>query len=158
MSAHIVSKAHIDALVLIAAEGPQDRAAQYAGDGWSTPHYRMDDGSTLDARHNPELIGSLLWQENILSVSARYPTDSFDTLPGPCELSMTDVLAFDYQRAEARRLTTVEALKAIDGYCYQSCEHPGWKASAVYGFVQQLRGSLIGCLPGYDTADSWSIA
>ena len=46
----------------------------------------------------------------------------------------------------------VEALKALDCYEYQSCEHPEWETSEAFEFCRAMRNLLIGCLPGYDAA------
>ena len=76
------------------------------------------------------------------------------TLPGPADKS--DLL--DYHYARGRSLTAVEGLKALDGYVYQSCEHPDWEKSEAYRWVERLRDALIRFLPGYAEADTWSIS
>ena len=156
MSAYIVSKAHIDALVAVAANGPANRSPKYPGDGWTPPMWRLTDNSqdALNARHNPDLIGSMLWQENVMSVVHRYP-NSLNDLPGPVDFDAEMVLTYTSERP-ARMLTATEALKAIDGYEYQSCEHPEWKDSQARAFCDALRRRLISTLPGYDEA-AWEI-
>lgn len=150
MSAFLVSEAHITALVDVAANGPSDRSAKYPGDGWHTPSLRYACESapfgikSLDPRHEPDPIGVWLWSENATSVAYLYHE--------PAEETYT----YTFERP-SRRLTTVEALKAIDGYVYQSCEHPEWKDSPAKQFVELLRLTLIGNLPGYNEADTWSI-
>lgn len=155
MSAFIVSKAHIDAIVDVAANGPSGRGPQYPGDGWYSTTW-SEDGVRLSARPDSDLAGQMLWRECYLSVTYRYPeAEGENALPGPCDFSVADVLTYTFTRPSAR-LTTVQCLKAIRCYEYQSCEHPGWKDSPAYAFCQHLTASLIAELPGYDEA-AWEI-
>lgn len=144
MSAYIENRAHIDALVTLAKDGPADRAVSYPGDGW-----HMSCGASND----PDIIGRMLIAENIRSVQYRYRGEAVETLPGPCDKSSL----LDYRYTRGRALTIIEGLAALDGYDYQTCECPDWRTTEAYAFVEQLRSRLIGCLPGYDEAGTWSI-
>ncbi len=98
-------------------------------------------------------IGQFLIDENLRSVRYRYDTAS-DNLPGPAEPYWTE--PYEYAPLRAERVSTVQALKALDCYEYQSCEHPGWRTSEAFQFCEALRQKLIRALPGYDEA-AWKI-
>jgi hypothetical protein len=150
MSAFIVDKAHIDALVDVAVNGPKGHYPN-----WSAYWYHQ--GKSTDARDNPDDTGRMLWATNFDSVAYRY--DSETDLPGPIGINEPEVMAYSFKRRPLNaRLTPVAALKALDGYEYQSCEHPEWQDSKAHAFCTMLRSRLIGVLPGYDEADTWSIA
>jgi hypothetical protein len=140
MSAFLVGKPHIDALVTLALHGPSDRGPRYPGDGWS-----------LANRCQPDALGRLLWRENLASVRYRYAQDG-------CA-SDDDLAGYTYTYAAATRppLTAVQGLKALACLRYQSCEHPAWEASEAHAFCQQLQAALIAGLPGYEDA-AWEIA
>lgn len=131
MSAWIVSKAHIDAMVWLATR-PQDAC------------HGIDSRALLDAddpfavEHE---IGSRLTIENRFSVEHRYPDDAAGMWKGP--YTYTPPVRFP---------TCVEALKIVRCYEYQSCEHPGWGESWARGVCDRLTSTLIGELPGYDAA------
>jgi hypothetical protein len=157
MSAFIVSKSHIDALISVAAFGPSDRGPRYPGDGWIPPQYRTEAGA-FDPRVESDAIGCLLWLENLTSVSYRYGGEQLEMLPGPIGLTADDFAGYRH-RNPRRRPTAIEALKLLASYEYQSCEHPGWHESAAHRFVLTLRATLIGALPGYDEASwEWDVA
>jgi len=169
MSAYVNSKEHIDAILRVALDGPADRGPRYPGDGWRFGSY-YHNGSRRDVRHEEaERLGVLLVTENARSVRYRYPDDGLDTLPGPIDNGfVTDAFLGKYQygaygtgpviiAAGPRHLTAVEALKALDGYEYQSCEHPGWRESEAHSFCADLRHALISALPGYNEADTWEV-
>lgn len=139
MSAYIVDKPVIDALVALAQWGPKDRAPAYPGDGWSGP-YTYRDRSEQD-------IGAALVAENILSIQARYPDTIADPehMPGPIVHYWEPTYTFD---PTVKRPTAVEGLAVIAHYEYQSCEHPEWMTSDAHEFCDGLRHSLIRELPG----------
>lgn len=134
---------------------------------------RLDEIRRELTHETADRVGAMLIAENVRSVQHRYPDAGMDSIPGPVDNGYaTDALLGQYRyRAHAaagspgawgsmvgpRRLTAVEALKAIDGYEYQACEHDGWEASEAKAFCEALRRALIGALPGYDAADTWGI-
>lgn len=125
MSAWICSKRHIDALV--------------------TPLYET----------TPELAtrtGQMLWQQNIRSVNKIYggPMPSLQYQFEPCTTKMTE----DGDRILVEPLTTVDVLKLLDSYEYQSCEVEF--QGAVVRFCNSLRKHLVSNLNGYKNA-TWSI-
>src|SRR3954452_8729384 len=107
MSAFLVGKPHIDALVQLATTGPE---TGYRFRNWSP--WLGPEAHTRGLRDNPDALGALLWQENLASLAACYPRDRSGTRPGPTGLPDAAVAAYTYQRP-ARRLTLVEAFKAI---------------------------------------------
>ena len=148
MSAWIVSKRHIDALITVAQAGPTDRQPRHPGNGWSQVSF-----SGLHPYADQDAIGAALWLENHHSVAYRYPNDADGDLPGPRALTLEWI---EQYRFEPRPCTIVEAFKACDCYEYQSCEHPTWEQSASKRFIDHLRSALIKCIPGYDDAP-WRI-
>jgi hypothetical protein len=130
MSAWLVSKKHIDALV------------------YARSLCRSDFGGTLADGLLPDVsdddLGRLLWRENMRSLAARY-RDRPDA-----------ALLASYSYAEPGPLPVVALIKASHCYEYQSCEHPGWKTSKARRFSRELVLSLAHKLPGYDAAP-WGI-
>ena len=178
MSAFVVSRTHIDALV--AAAIGDYHAPRYPGDGWSSIYVHVgelgdDDpapGAPYDVtdyrqyggrstvrlrvdRESADYVGRMLLWECVRSVAYRYPDDSLDGLPGPCGFTPEETEDYTY-RCHARRLEPVEVLKAIDCYEYQSCEHPDWKDSTAAKLCDQLRSRMIAELPGYEEA-AWGL-
>lgn len=149
MSAFVVDKPHIDALIQAGLSGnPWCRLSWY----WDNP--------TRSARleyDTADEVGVMLWAENVRSVQGRYPdTIESGEYPGPIDFADEDVFAYTFP-TNTRTLTPVEALKALACYEYQSCEHEGWKASQAFAFCQSLRDELINRLPGYAEA-AWSVS
>lgn len=152
MSAYIVSKRHIDAI--ISAE--LTRRVDYPLSWFHNGQRHTLDRTTADA------VGGMLWQENVESVATRYPNDKPGEWPGPCGLTMVEVMAYKWEPTmtggrfpSPRYIQPIEALKALDGYEYQACEHEEWEASEAKAFCDAMRHNLIRRLPGYDDAP-WS--
>lgn len=131
MSAFIVSKRHIDALVTTA-------------EAWRIPLAGSHGSAMHRFSFTAKDLGQLLWTENFRSVNYRYTEQQAEEIyPGPNAYS-------------TKVLTPVQALKAIACYEYQSCEHPAWPTSVAHQFVEQFTSEAIHRLPGYDAAD-WEI-
>lgn len=168
MSAFVVSKEHIDAMVDSGL-----RRGPYGPLRWSHNGERFE-----LTQETASTVGSMLWTENVTSVEYRYsPPDreviygegwesdaGFD-LPGKYQLELIApsvepievpewLSEYRFQSRPPRK--PIEILKAIDCYEYQSCEHPEWEVSEAFAFCDALRRSLIGDLPGYDEA-KWGI-
>lgn len=153
MSAFMVDKEHIDLLVDVAYTGPRGVVVQPGS--WYAPYVGTGPERHSFTREDQTPVGQMLVTENLHSIAARYP-DTLETgeLPGPMEQYYE--LPYVY-RQPRYRLTAVEALKAIDCYEYQACEHEAWMGSEAREFCQRLRRALIGSLDGYDRAPwSWS--
>lgn len=127
MSAWIVSKKHIDLMVLAVAEGTRDGLYPAIG---------------LSAAQRDRL-GQSLVDECVRSVSHRYPNDDVQAgdLPGPCDPYYLRPYRFEDPRY---RPTAAELYKAVDCYAYQSSEHPGWEASKVKRLCDQVRKAVEG--------------
>lgn len=132
MSAWIVSKTHIDALVTGIVRSEVVSPEEYGDE---------------------TALGRELWRECLASVADRYPNDGDGDRPG---WLMRDAEVDEY---EFDRVTVepVSLLKQVQCYQYQSCEHPGWKASNAYRWTTALRDQLERAgysytSPGYDEA------
>ena len=169
MSAFVVDKSHIDALVTTALRGP------IIGEGngitpesvWTgcilrwfaapvTIDIPFEEACRLsrEGRYDEgDRIGQFLVDENVRSVRYRYEDDG-ENLPGPCDPYWIE--PYEYITLHAQRVSNVQALKALDCYEYQSCEHPGWRTSEAFQFIDALRRKLICTLPGYEDA-AWEI-
>src|SRR3990167_6369715 len=108
MSAYIVDRAVIDALVSLSINGPSGSPVQ-PGSGWSLSwwdmppesiHIEIPDGATAEEKwrawsaakdphyhradhESADRIGAMLIRENVASVAYRYPDDTDETRPGP---------------------------------------------------------------------------
>lgn len=140
MSAFMVSGNHIDALVHLALFGPVG-AANWHAPNFSNPSRKVD-AFTADC------LGREMEFENDASVKARYPKHEHAPLSPytfPHHLFIVPP-----------RLSSVEALKLLQCYEYQSCEHAGWAASSTRRFCDHLKDALIRTLAGYEAA-RWDI-
>lgn len=146
MSAFMVDKRHIDALVTLAYRGPVDIA----------PHTWC--GSDFWGRHPSQAdfdaMGKVLIRANLDGIEYRYPDviHNPEATPGPIDRYWERPYVYE----EGKRLTIVQALKAIDCYEYQCDESPGWRCSRAAILCAHLRTYLIHCLPGYEQA-KWEI-
>lgn len=146
MSAYIVNKSHI--LFLVQAM-TSNTIQQH---GLTFRWYHGGEGKQLNYGEdsNAADIANLLWRENIKSVSARYPNESSETLPGPLEHET--ITARDF-RHTFDSINPVQVLKACDCLEYQSCEHDGWIESEAHTILNRLRRDAIHALHGYDDAE-----
>lgn len=131
MSAYIVTKAHIDALIRLALI------------------HKVRHGS-IDPTLGGDEAGTILISECFASVEHHYPDDKPEELPGPTDCYW--MKPYSYSPLGDRIPTSIEGLKLVSCYEYQSCEHPGWEASDAHRFCEALRDTLIGALPGYEEA------
>lgn len=162
MSAYVVSREHIDLMVAAGLGAVSDGRAISPDHAWNDLRWFAVDPSDEDWSYedavrkldhtNADTVGSMLWTENVCSVSHRYPGDDSSSRPGPVSEDI-DGEAIDYVfRSPAYRPTPVEVLKAIRCYEYQSCEHDGWRKSEAKAFCESLTLEMIHRLPGYDAA------
>lgn len=156
MSAFVVSKQHIDALVR-AGIRPRDHLFWYH----PRPSREAPAAEWGKARHalgadTADEIGAMLWAENVKSVRHRYPNNDGNSMPGPISFTPGEADAY-HLPSNARTFEPVAILKAISGYEYQTCEHPGWEDSQAHAFCEVLRDTMIRCLPGYEEA-TWEIS
>jgi hypothetical protein len=155
MSAFVVSNSHIHLLVHTAMYGPTDAHRTWhtfsyyhrtpnepAGNSGTQHTIRPGDFDAADK------LGQLLLSENVKSVHHRYPSDH--------DLPAGDYAAL-YRFGSAPHVSAVDMLVALDGYEYQSCEHPDWRTSEAHSFTDTLRRAVIGHLPGYYESRCWAI-
>ena len=156
MSAYVVDRAHIDALLTAGLY----HAPQYPGDGcsplrWFDRDPAENDGhewyeqhSRMLLRETADAVGRMLWWENLRSVGYRYPDGE---LPGPVGLTAEEVHGYRFTPLHGYP-EPVAVLSLLAGYEYQACEHPDWRASEARQFCDALRDRTISRLPGYDDA------
>lgn len=138
MSAFIVGKTHIDALVS-------------AGEGRDSVRWWHENNSHQLTRDQRDAVGRMLWLENQRSVAYHYPNDGDGDWPGPTGLTLATIEGYIFTRSRAG-LDLAGMLKQIDAYEYQSSEHPGWVTSEARAYCDGLRRYLICRLPGYENA------
>ena len=157
MSAYVVDKRHIDALVTAALRlphpgsqmrwldpGAPEETDYQRGEVWgSTALASYRTRVRYMTRENATAVGRMLLFENMRSVSHRYDE--------PLELPDYDYTTYGLT------LTPVQILMALSGFEYQACEHPGWENSEAHAFCEALQREAIRALPGYDDAGTWEI-
>ena len=146
MSAYIVSKAHIDAIVTFAVGGARrvgtvKRIAEEGGHG----------EFVSSAVYTPSQIGAALRAENHASVDYRYS----ETTPAPAYVFRPKCSGSTCTKTK-RLLTPLDIIKLCQSLKYQSCEHHAWDASFAKDFLDRVISAAIAALPGYDNA-FWGI-
>lgn len=111
------------------------------------PHH----GMLRDADSPREAMFGALLQTNLESLSARYPefTNTIDEWCSAGEQHYTFRPAY-------KAATPIIAIKQIQCFEYQSCEHAGWGNSPVFDFCRAMTSELIAVLPGWDAAP-WGV-
>jgi len=161
MSAFMVGKEHIDALVTAALErwsgdfGPlswfareltekETTGAYQSGEPWGPEGLALAQALRRQATpKQADRIGQMLVRENRLSVNHRYGENEVEGI-------------YTFEGSPSAPVDPVVILKAVDCYEYQSCEHPGWERSEAHAFCQALRRRMIRRLSGYEEAP-WEI-
>ena len=120
--------------------------------GSNFQYYHDKEWHTVRSKTDACKVGQMLWDENIRSVSGRYPDcKTLDDLPG--------VIGENYQLTESD-IRPVMAVKAADVfsackcYEYQACEHDGWKNSEAKAVIESLKNQAVRLIPGMEEA-SW---
>lgn len=102
-------------------------------------HWDLDPNCHRGAR----VLLDRLARENRRSVASRY-NEAEEPMPAHPR-------AFPIVRV--RDVSSVaRAIKALDCYEYQACEHDGWAASEVAAWCSQLRRALVRRIPGFEAA------
>ena len=151
MSAFIVDKVHIDALVTAAMElTPGEHSS---GLRWIVPNpskpggYEAKELGYFDKIRASE-VGQMLWAENLASIHGRYPdtaeTDS--NYPGPADFESYQVGRYEWEHVPGI-IDPLAIVDAISCYEYQSCEHDGWRTSEAQIFCDALKDKMIRRLP-----------
>lgn len=164
MSAFLQDRAHFLAVVRTALDGPADPRTVSPDNVWYGPHWSavsdaalaemnwQDAGKTFRRleHSNAEDVAEMLRDENIASVRYRYgDADEVGMIAEEPAITLHDITR------KGRRLSAVDALSAISGLEYQSCEHPEWQESEARRFLEAFRRSLCDFLSR--DADCWSI-
>ena len=146
MSAYIVSKAHIDAIVTFAVGGQRrvGTVRRMAEDAGQAKYVSSSD-------YTPSQIGTALWTENHASVDYRYT----ETTPVPAYVFRPKCHGSTCSKL-MRQLTPLDIIKLCQSLKYQSCEHPCWEASFANDFLNRVISAAIGALPDHDNA-FWGI-
>lgn len=161
MSAYVQDRAHVLSIIRTALEGPADPREIRPDNVWHGPRWSAIPTFLLADIHwsehgkvwrrldwlNAEEVAGMLYDENVASVRHRYAEDD-EMIPAVAAFTMSDI-------KRARRLTATDALCALSGYEYQSCEHPEWSSSESLRVVEALRRCLCDFLAR--DSDCWSI-
>jgi len=134
MSAYVVDKAHINAML----NSWIHSNARWFHNGWHEL-----------TTENANEVGQMLLDENIRSVMCRYEDSTITDLPGRIDAEYLIPFVHRYTR---RKPKAIEAIKLAQCLDYQSCEHPEWETSEAKAFCDALIQSMIFELPGYDDA------
>lgn len=146
MSAFVVEKSHLDAMIRAALVHCRPYMLR-----WIHGEERHDLTSETATR-----VGQMLLDECLASVRHRYPGETDDTLPGP-EPYWGDPYRYPIGLLQ-RCPEPVEALKLLACYEYQSCEHSGWWESEARAFCEAMRRQIIPRLDGYEEAPwEWEV-
>ena len=139
MSAFVVDKSHINAMVTLALLKPYGS------------YFRFHHGAErIEVTHeNADEIGQILLDENVKSVMHRYEDSTITELPGSVNAQW--LIPFKYSPM-CKIPDAVEAIKLIQCFEYQSCEHPEWEQSKAKAFCEALTRNQFRRLPGYDDA------
>ncbi len=139
MSAFVVDKAHINALVNAGLSLPSRDNLTWYHDG---KHHKLN-------CINVDEVGQMLLDENIKSVGHRYEDCEVTDLPGRVDAEY--LIPFKH-KLSYNPLPAVTVFSLINCYKYQCCETDEWEDSEAFAFCRQLEGQLIRNLPGYDDA------
>lgn len=171
MSAYVVNKEHVDLLVRAAQHAYPagqpgstrnlswwrvDENGDYAGWREVTPHAEHMIDDDYKQYVTPSQLGQMLVDENVASVSHRYPDDDVDAgeLPGPVDAYYMGPYVYT---DPGKDLTPGQVFKAIDCLDYQSCEHPEWRKSEAFAFLAALRKAYCDRVADYEDAP-WGFA
>ena len=147
MSAYLVTRETIDLLVraAITYQNPGDRFSWY----WLGSRYEMNDDRTN--------VGQLLLDENLRSLSARYPGEKWTDEPLYVEPKATGPLSITAGMIPTHvRPDPVVVLKCCACLEYQSCESDDWPETEAYAVLAAIKDAAIKALPGYEAAP-WGI-
>ena len=160
MSAFICGPDHFTALGLFAS-----RRQGHHGGGHLTVDPRYVEGLPdaaleWDGVKLATAYANILYQQNIASVRARYPSDKWSDLPGPINKQLNIVVTGkDACSGAYLGLKPVDILKMCDCLEYQSCESDDWEQTLAFRLLNHIRRAAIRSLAGYEKAPwDYSIA
>ncbi len=136
MSAYVVDKLHIDALVTWAGMRPD--------------MYYWNGEECVPFAGNENLIGQKLLDQNVRSVAQLYSIPDNDP--------EAQSYRYDWQPfGPARTMTAVEVIKACKGLAYQCDDSEDFEATDAARILDRIINQAISELPGYDEAKTWEI-
>jgi hypothetical protein len=161
MSAFVVSDAHIDAMVTMAAKhdhhcllpSPNWAALEEAFPGAFSHPARRSGALMLNqnvAKAYPSELGRALLLANIASLRARYKRPEQQK-----EHDASEAEAMAYAHAPSL-IEPASAIKQGQCFAYQACERDDWDSSWARKFCDQFEKTMIQALPGYEAAP-WGI-
>lgn len=139
MSAYIVDKKHIQ--YLIAAMQSRRICQSYGFSYWNGTDRVQVGAGNLEACAK---VGTILWQENVKSVNARYREQT--------DLALYTITERDVIYSDWQEIQPVEVIKACHCLEYQSCEHSGWQQSEAKAIIDTLIKASCTALVGYSKA------
>lgn len=102
----------------------------------------------------PTDMGRILMAENVRSVRSRYPHESADNIPGPCD--QRRVWSYTFQPVPLDSLRASWVVRSCDCLDYQSCETDDWRETLAHAIVEAIRESAITVLVGDDAP--WGVS
>ncbi len=130
MSAFVCSNYHISALAVYAMQ--------------QRPAHVWYDGKQVELE-SAEQVATILYEQNLRSVNHRY----YEAEP--------NTFAFDPRASRySTSHTAVQIIKAAKCYDYQACETEDYETTLAKAIIEQIIGSAIGALPGYEAAE-WGL-
>jgi hypothetical protein len=146
MSAFVCGPDHFIALAVFATGGRQRKV---------DPRYVKGIPQGIENLPRQEigtLYANTLYAANIRSVMARYPEDTVDSIPGPCDKPEQIAVTHKHYEHINWVLKPVQILKMLNCLEYQSCEADDWEKSTAFNLLEAIRRAAIRQLPGYDDA------
>jgi hypothetical protein len=148
MSAFICGPDHFKVLSIFAAS-----RGRYGGVKVDPRRFKaLEKLHGLSSTQLASAYADVLYQENIRSVRARYPSDTWDSLPGLIVKPLHIIVSGRDECSAKYRLPVVSILKMCDALEYQSCETEDYRKSVAFDLLDSIRGEAIHSLPGYDDA------
>ena len=127
MSAYVVEREHIVYLVKVAV---QKNVKYYQNGDW-----------VKITKENQADIGQILWNENIRSVSGRYPGSGIDDLPG--RIGESYELNQGNFRGCLMHTDPAQVLMSIRCYDYQTCESDDFETTEAWRIKEAIKSEMI---------------
>ena len=156
MSAFVCGSDHFKALAIFAASrhGHLGRRVdpRYVEGLVISPEHAPCGAENLPPRELAAIYANVLYAENVRSVGARYPEDTFESMPGPIDKPEQIHITARDETLAIYRLKPVEILKMCDCLEYQSCETDDWETTVACRLWNAIRRAAIRALSGYEDA------
>lgn len=140
MSAFVVSNVHINTLVTYCL---LHRISYYSA---------TERGRVTVTAENAGIIGRMLLDENVRSVSDRYPGSNGE-LPGTVGETPSH---YHFEPTNWGKMSALAIVKLAHCLEYQSCEHDDYQASEAYKITAEIIRDATTRIPGYNDA-TWAI-